>query len=155
MYGLLLVPSISNHSPESPENSGIMAKNAGTIRKINLLKPFYALQNNLPVRLIDSKKKGKKKKAEQLLDMYFEQIYTAPDSALAGLQELTTLPTIKLGWLPITVWAGITVLNKFDMLAKALFESCFGRTEANMLLLPVDSLMAIIFLLRVHFCCYS
>ncbi len=68
-------------------------------------KALYALQNNLPVRLIDPKEE-KKKKAEQLLDMYLEQIYTAPDSALAGLQELTNSPyhkiklaaNYRLGW---------------------------------------------------------
>ncbi|MCK9609594.1 MAG: tetratricopeptide repeat protein [Candidatus Cloacimonas sp.] len=91
-----------NHSPESPENSEIMAKMQEQYPDNKFTKALYALQNNLPVRLIDPKEE----KAEQLLDMYLEQIYTAPDSALAGLQELTNSPyhkiklaaNYRLGW---------------------------------------------------------
>ncbi len=91
-----------NRSPESPENSKIMAKMQEEYPENKFTKSLYALQNNLPVRLIDPKEE----REEQLLDMYFEQIYTAPDSALAGLQELTNSPyhkiklaaNYRLGW---------------------------------------------------------
>lgn len=81
-------------SPESPKNAEVLTQMQNTYPEHKFTKALYDLQNNLPVRLIDPKEE----KDEQLLDFYLGQIYTAPDSALAGLRQLTTsqYPKIKL-----------------------------------------------------------
>ncbi|HPV00021.1 MAG TPA: hypothetical protein PLR23_03535, partial [Candidatus Cloacimonas acidaminovorans] len=117
-----------NRSPESPENSEIMAKMQEEYPENKFTKALYALQNNLPVRLIDPKEE----REEQLLDMYFEQIYTAPDSALAGLQELTNSPyhkiklaaNYRLGW-----YYGFEQID--TLLAKPYLKAVLDEPEAG------------------------
>ena len=117
-----------NRSPESPENSKIMAKMQEEYPENKFTKSLYALQNNLPVRLIDPKEE----REEQLLDMYFEQIYTAPDSALAGLQELTNSPyhkiklaaNYRLGW-----YYGFEQID--TLLAKPYLKAVLDEPEAG------------------------
>ena len=117
-----------NRSPESPENNEIMAKMQEEYPENKFTKALYALQNNLPVRLIDPKEE----REEQLLDMYFEQIYTAPDSALAGLQELTNSPyhkiklaaNYRLGW-----YYGFEQID--TLLAKPYLKAVLDEPEAG------------------------
>ncbi|HRR50195.1 MAG TPA: tetratricopeptide repeat protein [Candidatus Cloacimonas sp.] len=83
-----------NNYPESPENAEILTQMQEQYPENKFTKALYALQNDLPVRLIDPLEE----REEQLLELYLEQIYTAPDSALVGLEELTRsrYPKIKL-----------------------------------------------------------
>ena len=117
-----------NISPELPENTEIMAKMQEQYPENKFTKALNALQNDLPVRLIDPREE----RMEQLLDSYLENITTAPDSALVGLQELTNSPyhkiklaaNFRLGWY-------YSFENMDTLLAKPYLKAVLDEPEAG------------------------
>ncbi|OQC07526.1 MAG: hypothetical protein BWX76_00100 [Candidatus Cloacimonetes bacterium ADurb.Bin089] len=128
-YCLFAIGSIyHNLSPELPENGEIMAKMQEQYPENKFTTALNALQNNLPMRLIDPREE----KMEQRLDNYLGNITTAPDSALAGLEELSNSPyhkiklaaNFRLGW--------YYSFEKMDtLLAKPYLKAVLDEPEAG------------------------
>lgn len=93
---------LHDYNPESPRNAEVLAQLQGSYANNKFSKALFALQNGQPVRLIDPLEEAQ----EGRLDDLFGSIAAQPDSALAGLQELSgsDYPTIslaanyRLGW---------------------------------------------------------
>lgn len=93
---------LHDHFPERPDNAELYAQMLERYPNSKYTRALNSLQKGQSVRLIDPLEESQ----EQLLDELFGMISTAPDSALAGLEEMRQSPyprfklaaNFRLGW---------------------------------------------------------